>query len=136
MSRDFLLVFSVYTTAVWLSRGGGRTPYVIGMSHPTTLEPGRSSRVYRSFRYLRSQTSHMSKSYSICIVVPKLSAEHTKIYVPGNVVFGVFTVVGKSTKQVAFVSHKRKTVAKTRTWWGPIFRVLCFQFFPFPSAGL
>lgn len=40
------------TTAVWLSLGGGGCPDVGGISQPTTLEPGRSSRQYRSFRYL------------------------------------------------------------------------------------
>lgn len=59
-----------------------------------------------------------------------------KTSVPGNVVFWILTVIGQTAKQITFVAHQGKTVAKARTGRGAILRVFSFQLLPFPSACL
>lgn len=57
-------------------------------------------------------------------------------YIPGNIIFGVFTVICKSSKQIALVSNKRKTVTQSRARRWPILGCFWFESLPLPSTCL
>ena len=58
------------------------------------------------------------------------------VQIPGDVVFGIFAVVGQASEEEHPVAYQGEAVAQTGARGMPRFGIFGLQSFPFPSAGL
>lgn len=67
---------------------------------------------------------------------PIVFCSGSRRFLPGDVVFGIFAIVGKSTKKVAPASNQREAVSKTGAGGWAILWRFGLQTFPLPATRL
>lgn len=72
----------------------------------------------------------------VCIWTNSFFCSGSRRFLPGDVVFGIFAIVGKSTKKVAPASNQREAVSKAGAGGWAILWRFGLQTFPLPATRL
>ena len=68
--------------------------------------------------------------------LPQLKTQNIFNFLPGDIIFGIVTVVGQSAKEKRLAPHHRECVPQSRARVRSHLGLLGFEPLPFPPAGL